>query len=120
MAPTMATMQNLAEPRMRATTTAVTALVIGIFGAGLGPTVAGVLSDHFAARAFDGPAFFASCPGGRGAGGIGTPLDTACITASAQGLRLALISVLGVFAWAALHYWRAARTLRQDLYVSEA
>ena len=120
MAPTMATMQNLAEPRMRATTTAVTALIIGIFGAGLGPTVAGVLSDHFAARAFDGPSFFASCPGGRGAGGIGTPLDTACITASAQGLRLALISVLGVFAWAALHYWRAARTLRQDLYVSEA
>ena len=120
MAPTMATMQNLAEPRMRATTTAVTALVIGIFGAGLGPTVVGVLSDHFAARAFEGSTFFVSCPGGRGADGIGTPLDTACLAASAQGLRLALIGVLGVFAWAALHYWRAARNLRQDLYVPTA
>jgi hypothetical protein len=105
---------------MRATTTAVTALVIGIFGAGLGPTVVGVLSDQFAARGFDGHAFFDSCPGGRGADGIGSPLDRACLAASAQGLRLALISVLGVFAWAALHYWRAARTLRKDLYVPGA
>jgi predicted MFS family arabinose efflux permease len=116
MAPTMATMQNLAEPRMRATTTAVTALVIGIFGAGLGPTVTGMLSDYFAPRAFEGAGFFASCPGGRGADGVGTPLDTACLAASAQGLRFALISVLVAFAWGALHYWRAARTLGNDLY----
>ncbi len=63
--------------------TAVTVLVIGIFGAGLGPTVVGVLSDQFAARAYAGPAFIASCPGGRGASGIGWPLD---IAASAEGL----------------------------------
>jgi hypothetical protein len=52
--------------------------------------------------------------------GIGTALDTACLAASTQGLRLALISVLGVFAWAALHYWLAARTLRQDVYAAQA
>jgi predicted MFS family arabinose efflux permease len=119
MAPTMATVQNLADPRMRATTTAITALVIGILGAGLGPTVVGILSDYFAARAFEGSEFLASCPGGRGATGMGTALDGACLAASTQGLRFALISVLGVFAWAALHYWRAAHTLRQDLYAAD-
>lgn len=116
MAPTMATVQNLAEPRMRATATAISALAIGILGAGLGPTAVGILSDHFAVQSFQGADFLASCPGGRDAGGAATALDKACLAASTQGLRVALISVLGVFAWAALHYWLAARSLRQDLY----
>lgn len=118
MAPTMATVQNLAEPRMRATATAISALAVGILGAGFGPTVVGILSDHFAAGAFQGADFLSRCPGGRGIDGAGTALDDLCLAASTQGLRLALISVLVVFAWAALHYWLAARSLRQDLYVS--
>lgn len=119
MAPTMATMQNLARPRMRATTTAISALAVGIVGAGLGPTVVGILSDRLAIRFFEGTDFFASCPGGRGADGLGTALDAACVSASTMGLRYALISVLLVFAWGALHYFLAARTLKQDAYDAE-
>ncbi len=116
MAPTMATMQNLVGPRMRATTSAITALSVGVIGMGLGPTTAGFLSDRFATRAFEGADFFASCPGGRGPGGPGTALDVACLSASTEGLRLALIILLAVFLWAAVHYFRAARHLEQDLY----
>ena len=116
MAPTWASMQNLAGPRMRATTSAVGALAIGVLGAGLGPTVVGFLSDRFASSSFAGGNFLASCPGGRGSDGIGTALDGACLSASADGLRFALISVLGVFVWAAFHYLLAARSLRRDLY----
>ncbi len=116
MAPTMGTMQNLAGPRMRAMTSALTALVGGLLGAGLGPTVTGVLSDFFAKRAYAGADFAASCPGGRGPDGIGTALDIACISASSTGLRYALISVLGLFFWAALHYYLASRHLKQDVY----
>ncbi len=116
MAPTMASMQNMASPRMRATTTAITSLAIGVVGAGLGPTVVGILSDRFASSSFGMGDFLASCPGGRGSDGIGTALDVACLTASTDGLRFALISVLGVFAWAAFHYWQAARTLGEDAY----
>ncbi|AKH41391.1 MFS family permease [Altererythrobacter atlanticus] len=119
MAPTMASMQNMAGPRMRATTSAVTAMIIGIVGAGLGPTVVGILSDAYAVRLFDGADFFANCPGGRGVDGIGSAMDDNCLAASTDGLRFALISVLGIFAWAALHYWLAARTLKQDLYVPQ-
>jgi len=116
MAPTMATMQNLAGPRMRATTSAVTALVIGVIGAGLGPTVVGMLSDLFAKQAFTGGDFLANCPGGRGMDGMGTALDRVCLTASTDGLRLALTSVLVLFVWASAHYWLASRSLRIDLY----
>ncbi|WP_305097200.1 spinster family MFS transporter [Croceibacterium aestuarii] len=116
MAQTMATMQNLAGPRMRAITAAIVALMVGILSAGLGPSVTGYLSDLFAARSFAGGDFFARCPGGRGEDGMGTVLDTACLVASTHGLRLALLGVLAVFAWAAFHYWLAGRRLREDLY----
>ncbi|MGF7171812.1 putative MFS family arabinose efflux permease [Sphingobium xanthum] len=116
LAPTAGTMQNLVGSRMRATTSALTALVSGLFGAGLGPTAIGMASDFFAARSFAGADFIASCPGGRGPGGTGTALDMACRSASAEGLRNALISVLALFLWAAVHYLLASRHLKNDLY----
>ncbi len=117
MAPTMATIQNLVGPRMRATTTAITALVGGLLGTGLGPTVLGMLSDFYAKRAFiAGSNFIASCPGGRSPDGPGSAMDIACLAASTTGLRYALITVLVAFVWAAVHYLLAARSLQADLY----
>jgi hypothetical protein len=91
-----------------------TALVGGLVGAGLGPTVVGMLSDFFAARSFAGVDFISSCPGGRALGDAA--LDLACQAASVDGLRLALIGVLVFFVWGAVHYLLAARTLQRDLY----
>ncbi|MXO59960.1 MFS transporter [Altererythrobacter salegens] len=116
MAQTSATMQNMVGPRMRATTAAVVALIVGILAAGLGPTLAGYLSDVFSENSFAGGVFFTQCPGGRGVDGLGTNLDIACVRASTEGLRLALLSVLPVFAWGAVHYWLASRTLTRDMY----
>jgi len=79
----------------------------------------GFVSDHFAARAFHYGDFIAACPGGRGPSGAAISLDAACQAASSQGLRRALIWVQIIYVWAALHYFRAARTFRQDLYHSE-
>jgi len=117
-APTGAAVQNLAGPRMRALAAAIFALASGVLGAGLGPTVLGVVSDYFAAHAFHVGAFIQSCPGGRAAVGASRALDAACRAASTQGLRHALIWVQVVYVWAAIHYLLAARTLRQDLYAS--
>jgi MFS family permease len=117
LAPSSATMQNLIGPRMRAMTSAIAALVVGLLGAGLGPTLLGMASDFFAKRQFGGGDFLASCPGGRAPTGADAALDLACRTAASDGLRLALISVLVFFAWAAVHYLLAARTVRKDLYV---
>jgi predicted MFS family arabinose efflux permease len=116
LAPTAGTMQNLVGSRMRATTSALTAMVGGLVGAGLGPTVVGMLSDYFAERAFKGADFLSSCPGGRATGASGSAPDVACLSASTDGVRYALISVLVFFLWAAIHYVLAARHLKADLY----
>jgi len=119
-APTTATMQNIVGPRMRATTVALSAVVGGLFGAGLGPTALGMASDGFASRVFEFGDFIASCPGGRAPPGATQALDAACRAASTEGLRHALIAVQIFFVWAAVHYLLAARTLKQHLFVPSA
>ena len=109
-------MQNLAGPHMRATSAAISAMVGGLLGAGLGPTILGVLSDHFARKFYAVGDFIAACPGGRGAGGPGSAGDIACLTASTEGLRYALISMLVMFGWAAIHYLFASRHIKADFY----
>jgi hypothetical protein len=120
MAPTLGSMQNMAGPRMRAMTSALSAMIVALFGAGVGPTAVGILSDHIAQRVYSAGDFLASCPGGRSPAGPGSAADTACLAASGDGLRYALIIMLVVFVWASYHYFRAGRTLRQDLYQAPA
>jgi hypothetical protein len=113
LAPTLATMQNLVSPRMRALSAAIAAMAVGLLGTGLGPTLLGVASDLFATHAFVAGDFVASCPGGRAPPGAAAMLDAACQSASSRGLRLALMSALVFFPWAAVHYVLAARKLKQ-------
>ena len=61
-------------------------LVLNFIGLGLGPLITGALSDIFGQS--------------MGAG---------------AGLRWALVLVTLATVWAAIHYFRAARTLREDL-----
>jgi MFS family permease len=115
-APSQATFQNLVGPRMRASTTALVFVALGLVGAGFGPTLLGMASDFFASQSFGAHDFIASCPGGRAAAGAADTLARACQAASTEGLRRALIAVLVFFVWGTVHYVLAARTLRQDLY----
>lgn len=117
MAPSLATVQNLVGPRMRAIATAIVSMVIGLMGAGLGPWILGLASDFFATATFSAGNFITSCPGGRAPAGAAASLDEACRSASGLGLRYALMSVLVLFFWAAVHYLLAARTMRRDLHV---
>ncbi len=83
--PVFGASQNLAHPRMRSRVAAILFVVNGLVGVGLGPVIAGVLSDVFNAQA----------PG--------------------EGLRLSLILTTGLGFWAALHLYLATRTLKADL-----
>lgn len=110
--PTFGLMHNMVTPRMRATATALLYLAVNLFGMGLGPTLTGVLSDKLAAAKFTGGDYAAQCAGGA------APLpemDLLCRSASAEGVRWALILCTIAFLWSAIHYLLAARTLRQDL-----
>jgi hypothetical protein len=120
LAPSLATVQNVTEPRMRALATALVWLLMGLLATGLGPTLLGVASDFFAGRAFTTGEFIASCPGGRALPGADAALDLACRAASSLGLKLALMCATAFLLWAAVHFLLAARTLRNDLVASPA
>jgi predicted MFS family arabinose efflux permease len=112
--PLYAAVQGLAPVRMRATAVAMMLFVINMIGLGLGPLLIGIGSDMFAKQLFVGPTpdigFATYC-----AKGVASATSTACLTASAEGLRKAIIwsVVVGIIAlWA---FWMARKTIVQDL-----
>jgi hypothetical protein len=112
---TIAAVQDMAPPRMRASASFLFGFAMILLGSGLGPVVTGALSDHFADVAFGGD-FGATCPGGKAIAGSSAAIAAACRSASAIGLTRALLwsqlaIPVGVFA-----YLIAARTFRQDSY----
>ncbi len=113
--PTLAIAQNMVDASMRASSAFTVAIVFGLVGAGLGPTIVGVISDLAARHSFDAGQFSALCPGGAARRGAGAALADACAAASAHGIRFAMGAVALLLLWASLHYLLAARTLRADL-----
>lgn len=79
--PTFAMVQNLVGPRMRALASGLLLFIINLVGMGIGPWLAGLLSDHF------------------------TP------EYGQHALRHALFLMGFLALWGVYHYWRAARTL---------
>ena len=77
--------QSLVKPRMRATMSAIGLLAMNLVGFGVGPQLAGVLSDALRPRFGE------------------------------MSIRYALLVMTSLMAWAALHYFLAARTYRVDL-----
>jgi hypothetical protein len=95
-------------------------LVLNLVGLGLGPTLTGLASDLYAAHHFTtllghAAGFVASCPGGRAVLSAEPAVKAACHGASAFGARWAIVTCAGAYLWAAVHYWLAARHLREDL-----
>lgn len=84
--PSFAMSQGLAPLRMRAVATSLVLFIQTLVGLGLGPVIVGMISDHLKPSMGD-----------------------------AQGLRYGLVSVGVVNLWAAFHYFRGARTVREDL-----
>ncbi|MBC2776776.1 spinster family MFS transporter [Parasphingopyxis marina] len=117
--PSAGMIQNLLEPRMRATGIALFTLFYSLIGYGLGPVFVGFVSDRMAVSAY-GPGFFADCPGGVAPEGASAALASACASASADGVQQALLVAICVFFVAALFFLLASRTLREDAYIPEA
>ncbi|MEL7045433.1 MAG: MFS transporter [Pseudomonadota bacterium] len=83
---TIATTHAIVGPRMRATASAILFLILNIIGLGAGPWTVGFVSD-----------LLAPSLGG-------------------ESLRYAMLYVLPpVMAWSTLHYWLAARSIREDI-----
>ena len=88
--PTMAMTQGLVKLRMRATASAILLFILNLIGLGLGPQAVGVLSDLLV------------------------------LTYGTQSIRYALLFVVVTGSvWSSLHYFLAARTLREDLQAKD-
>jgi hypothetical protein len=87
--PSFAMTQALATLRMRSVATSVLLFIQTLIGNGLGPSMTGFISDWL------GPSF------------------------QTDSLRYALVIIGVVNFWAALHYLVGARSLRQDLELTE-
>ncbi|WP_404712336.1 spinster family MFS transporter [Sphingomonas sp. MMS24-J13] len=112
---TIAAVQDMAPPRMRASASFLFGFAMILLGSGLGPVVTGALSDHFADVAFGGD-FGATCPGGKAIAGSTAAIAAACRSASAIGLTRALMWSQLAIPVGVIAYLIAARTFRQDSY----
>jgi predicted MFS family arabinose efflux permease len=109
--------QGLVRSRMRASTSALHGLAAALIGMGTGPVFLGFVSDRLAQRRFDSPGatgdYAASCTAQSIA--ASPDLAAACTTASAYGVRYALVAASLALLWAALHYVRASRSLAREI-----
>jgi hypothetical protein len=88
---------------------------MALAGQGLGPGYLGFISDWFAKRIFDRPDFSQLCVVAKHSasaaahvpGDLPANITALCASASATGLRYALISAVPILLWAAVHYWLA-------------
>lgn len=113
--PTLAIAQNMVDASMRASSAFTVAIVFGLVGIGLGPTLVGIISDLAAGHYFGAGSFAAQCPGGTARPGAAIALSGACSSASAHGIQLSMAAVTVLLLWGSLHYLLAARCLRADL-----
>ena len=113
-APTFAVVQNLVEPRMRASASALLFLAINTMGQGVGPVFMGYISDINARRAFALGDYHHLCPPAHHAP---AEIVAACARASTEGLQHSSIIVSGFYLLAAVIYLVASRTLKRDLEV---
>jgi MFS family permease len=93
--PSIAATHQLVGVRERAVSGALLLFVLNLIGLGMGPTLTGVISDALR-NSFV-------------AGGLELEL------ARADGLKYALCIMSIANIWSAFHYWRAGKTLREDI-----
>jgi len=91
MGPAYGTVQSVAGLPRRAMAAAVNGFAVNLLALGLGPLIVGAASDYFNARFGE------------------------------NSLRYSILAVVVVcYSWAALHFFLASRTLRQDLAAADA
>lgn len=115
MSPAFAAVQNIVDPRTRATAAALFLFCITVPGS-LGPVVVGFVSDRVASSTMglDVATYLATCPGGRAAAGVAQALATQCGSAATTGLRTGMFVALLLYICAFIVYLLAVRAGRRS------
>lgn len=106
-APMLTVAQNVAEPRMRATASAILITTVTLLGYGFGPPMVGALADYFSATQL------AAAGLDMGACQL-NPALAECVALGGEGLRKSLLVALIFMAFAVISFWLASRTMDSD------
>jgi predicted MFS family arabinose efflux permease len=109
--PTIGLIQNLTPVNMRASASAVFAMLYALAGTGIGPTFVGYASDRFASGHFGAADYVGICRPGN----VAQELVQSCGSAAKLGLIQSLSCVVLAYGVAALFYWLASKSVRKDL-----
>ena len=109
--PTYGLLNLLMEPRMRATAAALSLLISGVLGYGLGPLFVGAASDSIASHAFGQAGYLELCASVERS----VSVREACAAASITGLRWSLAICGGVTLFILTGMLAALRTVKRDL-----
>lgn len=112
--PAFSLCQNLAPPKMRAMTVAISLLIANVLNLIIAPGIVGALSDYFAGA---GPAYITNAMTMIVSSGTVenlTALFAGTGNAKADSLRLAQLILAPTGFWAAWHYWRAEKYIIED------
>ena len=112
-APLFAVAQQVAEPRVRATASAIVMLVLTLVGFGFGPPMVGAIADYYSAQLAAGAGVTMQLC-------TANPATAGCAGIGAAGLRAGLIVALLFALWAALHFWLVGRSYSEDRYEKTA
>jgi predicted MFS family arabinose efflux permease len=98
MSPAFAAVQNVVDPRTRATAAALFLFCITVPGAA-GPVVVGYVSDRAAAASMQLPVqtYLSYCPGGKPKPGVALDIAKQCAPASTTGLRAGMMTGLFMY-----------------------
>ncbi|WP_293969906.1 MFS transporter [Sphingomonas sp.] len=113
-------LQNMVGARMRASAAAILSVIFNLIGTGLGPVFVGWLNDLYASQAFALGDYATLCAGGHSAAGASAATAHACASAAAYSSRWAIITTALAYPWAALHFYLAGRSLREDIAAQDA
>ncbi len=115
MSPAFAAVQNVVDPRTRATAAALFMFCVTVPGA-IGPVAVGYVSDRIASSSvgLDVAGYLAACPGGRPAEGVVEAIASQCATAATTGLRTGLFVGIGLYIISFFVYLGAVRAGRRS------
>ena len=114
--------QGVASPQARATAVALFLFIVNLIGYGCGPLIMGIVSDilmnaHLASSQFAAELTGQICKGSPEelVATLGATKAAVCMSASAEGLRWAMIYIVGIFLVAGAMYIYICKTLQKDL-----
>lgn len=117
--PMYAIVGGVVDSRMRATSVAVTLFIVNLLGYGLGPPLIGMLSTVLKSVFLSGNDLGMTLETCKVVADLTAEAAATCASANSEGLRWSIIAFCSLYAWAAVHYLLAGRTLMRDMMPKE-